>query len=62
MIRKFDLLIALYVFGIIVAELMGQKRFPEGCEAAFDTIFVLQYALSRPVLLPLPYPNCSMLR
>lgn len=28
MIRKFDLLVALYVFGIMVAELMGAKTFP----------------------------------
>ncbi len=28
MIRKFDFLIALYIFGILVAELMGAKTFP----------------------------------
>lgn len=28
MIRKFDLLVALYVFGIMTAELMGAKTFP----------------------------------
>jgi len=28
MIRKFDLLVALYIFGVMVAELMGAKTFP----------------------------------
>src|SRR6476661_1549236 len=28
MIRKFDLLVALYIFGVMVTELMGAKTFP----------------------------------
>lgn len=28
MIRKFDLIVALYIFGVMVAELMGAKTFP----------------------------------
>jgi uncharacterized PurR-regulated membrane protein YhhQ (DUF165 family) len=28
MVRKFDFLVALYVFGVMVAELMGAKTFP----------------------------------
>lgn len=30
MIRKFDFLVALYIFGVMVAELMGSKTFPLG--------------------------------